>query len=146
MRAHLHAWWASQSLREYLAPLAASRGDPLFLLKNLPWFAWPALPLVLWTLWTRGRGFNGGLGTPAVQLPGVLALAIIVAIAAMGQFDPTTAVRTIVALATVVSFAGASHDIVIDAYRRDVLDETWSCGEAGCSLSNVPLSCAGAEP
>ena len=39
-------------------------GDPLFLAKNLPWFAWPALPLALWTLWTRGRGFNGGLASP----------------------------------------------------------------------------------
>ena len=44
--------------------------------KNLPWFAWPALPLVLWTLWTRGRGFNGGLAQPGVQLPGMLALVI----------------------------------------------------------------------
>ena len=30
------------------------RAIPTFLLKNLPWFAWPALPLVLWTLSTRG--------------------------------------------------------------------------------------------
>jgi MFS transporter, PAT family, beta-lactamase induction signal transducer AmpG len=48
---------------------------------------------------------------------------MVVAIVAMGQFDPATAVGTILALATVISFAGASHDIVIDAYRRDVLDE-----------------------
>ena len=38
--------------------------------------AWPALPLVLWTMWTRGRGFNGGLGTPGIELPGTLALVI----------------------------------------------------------------------
>jgi MFS transporter, PAT family, beta-lactamase induction signal transducer AmpG len=49
---------------------------------------------------------------------------MIVSIIAMGQFDPTRAVGIILALATVVSFAGASHDIVIDAYRRDVLDES----------------------
>jgi MFS transporter, PAT family, beta-lactamase induction signal transducer AmpG len=48
---------------------------------------------------------------------------MVVSIVAMGQFDPATAVGTILALATVISFAGASHDIVIDAYRRDVLDE-----------------------
>jgi len=70
---HLHAWWMMQSAGSYFAPLA---GDPLFLFKNLPWFAWPALPLVLWTLWTRGRGFNGGLATPGVQLPGMAALVI----------------------------------------------------------------------
>ena len=84
--AHLHAWWASQSPGEYFAPLGpAGSGDPAFLLKNLPWYAWPALPLVLWTLWTRGRGFNGGLATPGVQLPGTLALVIVVAMAAMAE-------------------------------------------------------------
>ena len=51
-------------------------------------------------------------------------LLMIVSIVAMGRFDPARAVVTILALATVVSFAGASHDIVIDAYRRDVLDES----------------------
>jgi 4-amino-4-deoxy-L-arabinose transferase-like glycosyltransferase len=84
--AHLHAWWASQSPGGHFAPLAAAgSADPTFLLKNLPWFAWPAFPLVLWTLWTRGRGFNGGLATPAVQLPGMLALVMTVAIAAMPE-------------------------------------------------------------
>jgi 4-amino-4-deoxy-L-arabinose transferase-like glycosyltransferase len=76
---HLQAWWAAQGMANLFPPRAW--GDPLFLLKNLPWFAWPALPLVLWTLWTRGRGFNGGLATPGVQLPGTLALAMIATIA-----------------------------------------------------------------
>jgi PAT family beta-lactamase induction signal transducer AmpG len=49
---------------------------------------------------------------------------MIASIVAMGQFDPRQAIITILALATVISFAGASHDIVIDAYRRDVLDES----------------------
>ena len=47
-----------------------------------------------------------------------------VAIVAMGHFDPTRSVGIILGLATLISFAGASHDIVIDAYRRDVLDES----------------------
>ena len=42
----------------------------------LLWFAWPALPLIAWMVWTRGRGFNGGLAQPSVQIPGVLALVI----------------------------------------------------------------------
>jgi len=75
--AHLEGWWAAQSIGDYLGPLASDgSSDPLYVLKNLPWFAWPALPLVLWTLWTRGRGFNGGLATPGVLLPGMLALVI----------------------------------------------------------------------
>ena len=47
---------------------------------------------------------------------------MLASIAAMGQFDPAHSLAAILALATVVAFAGASHDIVIDAYRRDVLD------------------------
>ena len=42
--------------------------EPFYHCKNLPWFAWPALPLALWTLWTRGRGFNGGLATAGVAV------------------------------------------------------------------------------
>jgi 4-amino-4-deoxy-L-arabinose transferase-like glycosyltransferase len=57
----------------------------MFLLKNLPWFAWPALPLVIWTVVTRGRGFNGGLATPGVQLPAMAAIVICVCILAMSD-------------------------------------------------------------
>jgi 4-amino-4-deoxy-L-arabinose transferase-like glycosyltransferase len=83
---HLAAWWATQTPGDFLWPLdRASTGDPTFLLKNLTWFAWPALPLVVWTLVTRGRGFNGGLATPGVELPGVLALVMCISIAMMGD-------------------------------------------------------------
>src|SRR5512140_1533567 len=51
-------------------------------------------------------------------------LLMLVSIAAMGQCDPTHSLVAILALATLVAFAGASHDIVIDAYRRDVLEES----------------------
>ena len=84
--AHLEAWWAAQSIGDYFAPLAtATSGDPLYLAKNLPWLAWPALALVLWTLATRGRGFNGGLATPGVVLPGTLAVVIIACVMAMAE-------------------------------------------------------------
>jgi PAT family beta-lactamase induction signal transducer AmpG len=49
---------------------------------------------------------------------------MLVSIAGIGQFDPARSLVTILALATVIAFAGASHDIVIDAYRRDVLEES----------------------
>ena len=84
---HLHAWWAMQSFSDYLFPFAVNAtGEPTFLLKNLPWFAWPALPLVLWTLATRARGFNGGLATPAVQLPAMLAL--VIAVSMLAKTEP----------------------------------------------------------
>lgn len=83
---HLQAWWEGQSLAAYFAPLATDGwGDPLYLAKNLPWFTWPALPLVLWTLWTRGRGFNGGMSSAAVQVPGALALAILIGLLLMPE-------------------------------------------------------------
>jgi 4-amino-4-deoxy-L-arabinose transferase-like glycosyltransferase len=73
------AWLAAEAPSEYIAWLDdASRANPLYHARNLLWFAWPALPLVAWMLWTRGRGFNGGLAQPAVQIPGVLALVIYV--------------------------------------------------------------------
>ncbi len=51
-------------------------------------------------------------------------LLMFASIAAMGQCDPAHSLWKILALATLVAFAGASHDIVIDAYRRDVLEES----------------------
>ena len=86
--ADLAAWWSAQSWTDWFGPLSPkAAADPVVLLKNLPWFAWPALPLAAWTLWTRGRGFNGGLATPAIELPGALAAVMLVAIAVMA--DPT---------------------------------------------------------
>lgn len=73
------AWLAANGWRELFAPAAPSGFDPLYVAKNLPWFAWPAVPLALWMLWIRGRGFNGGLADAGVVLPGVLTLVMLVA-------------------------------------------------------------------
>ena len=73
----LDAWLATEGLAQHIAYLGdAGRADPLYHARNLLWFAWPALPLIAWMLWTRGRGFNGGLAQPSVQIPGVLALVV----------------------------------------------------------------------
>ncbi|MDQ6618842.1 MAG: hypothetical protein M3Z31_03960 [Pseudomonadota bacterium] len=81
---HLAAWWSNQTFATYFAPLSPTGWlDAPFVLKNLPWFTWPAAPLALWTLWTRGRGFNGGLRTPALQVPATLALAVLLALLLM---------------------------------------------------------------
>lgn len=50
-------------------------------------------------------------------------IVMLISIFMLGQFDPKSSLSIVIALATLVSFAGASHDIVIDAYRRDVLDD-----------------------
>jgi 4-amino-4-deoxy-L-arabinose transferase-like glycosyltransferase len=71
-------WWSGEALGDYIA-LFGNRSElaPGYYLKNLLWFAWPSLPLILWMLWTRGRGFNGGLRDPGVQVPAVVSLVIL---------------------------------------------------------------------
>jgi len=58
-------------------------------------------------------------------------LVMIVSILLLGQMSPTDNIQWVIIFATIVSFAGASHDVVIDAYRRDALtDEELGFGSA----------------
>jgi 4-amino-4-deoxy-L-arabinose transferase-like glycosyltransferase len=110
--ADLAVWWAAQSWTDWFGPLSSKAGaDPVVLLKNLLWFAWPALPLAAWTLWTRGRGFNGGLATPAIELPGALAAVMLVAIAVMADPRVTYLMPLLVPLALLAA-------IEIDTLKR----------------------------
>ncbi len=72
----LQLWWDGESMRRYLVGFGGDAADPLYYLRNLLWFAFPALPLVAWMLWLRLRHFNGGIAQPGVIVPGVLALVI----------------------------------------------------------------------
>ena len=73
----LHEWLATEALGTHIAFFGdPSLADPLYHARNLLWFAWPALPLIAWMVWTRARGFNGGLAEPQVLIPAVLALVI----------------------------------------------------------------------
>lgn len=53
----------------------------------------------------------------------IIQLALAVAIAAMALADPSTGLRLVATGALVIAFLSASQDIVIDAYRTDVLAE-----------------------
>jgi PAT family beta-lactamase induction signal transducer AmpG len=46
---------------------------------------------------------------------------LIFSIAALGQFDPSASLQAIAVTVFIISFFGASQDIVIDAYRRELL-------------------------
>ena len=71
-------WWSSETLANYVGLVAGAEPMELtYHLRNLPWFAWPSLPLLLWMLWTRGRGFNGGLREPGIIVPGILSAVIL---------------------------------------------------------------------
>ena len=73
----LDTWIDGQRLSDFIAiPGSVSSAEPLYFLRNILWFAWPSLPLVAWALWTRSRGFNGGLAQPAVQIPGLLSVVV----------------------------------------------------------------------
>jgi PAT family beta-lactamase induction signal transducer AmpG len=50
-------------------------------------------------------------------------LALIIAIASLGFFSPQTSLWTIAYLAFGVAFFSASQDIVLDAYRREILSD-----------------------
>jgi PAT family beta-lactamase induction signal transducer AmpG len=50
-----------------------------------------------------------------------LQIGLVVSIGALGQIDPSTDAATLVWLATMVALLSASQDVVIDAYKADVL-------------------------
>ncbi len=98
------AWRASERVSSYLGFLGnADDFDPSYALKNLLWFAWPALPLVLWTLWIRGRGFNGGLANPGVVIPAVFAVVILAGLVTMSNPTLTVMLPLLVPLAVLAS-------------------------------------------
>lgn len=105
-------WLASESIGRYIAFAGdGGKADPLYHARNLLWFAWPALPLVAWTLWTRGRGFNGGLAQPSVQIPGVLALLMLANLLVMPGPKLIHALPLLVPLALLAS-------LDVDSLRR----------------------------
>ena len=108
----LGIWLGSEGVAQHIAPFSdVAHADPLYHARNLLWFAWPALPLIAWMLWTRGRGFNGGLAQPAVKIPGVLALVIYVNL--LLTPDP----KLIQALPLLVPFALLAS-LEVDSLRR----------------------------
>ena len=93
-------WAEAQSLAAYFGLGAnASPLEPFYYLKNLPWFAWPALPLALWTLWVRGRGYNGSLATPGVELPSTMFLILLLVLSAAPEPRASLALPLLVPLA-----------------------------------------------
>ncbi len=72
-------WFWINNLGRYLgfAHLGA-QSEAWFYTRTLPWFAWPALPLALWSAWRSGPE---GLKRPELQLP---ALTVVVMLAILG--------------------------------------------------------------
>jgi 4-amino-4-deoxy-L-arabinose transferase-like glycosyltransferase len=96
----LFAQWAdAQSFARYFGLTAnAAPWEPLYYLKNMPWFAWPALPLALWAVWVRGRGYNGSLSTPGVELPGMMFCILLAVLSAAPEPHASLALPLLVPL------------------------------------------------
>ena len=109
------------TLSVWLAEQGVSKTEiGLFALVGLPYsykFLWAPvvdrLPLP-WLTRALGRRRGWALATQ---------IALVAAILAMGQGDPAADPWTVALLAVLVAFASASQDIVIDAYRVEILDE-----------------------
>jgi len=88
---HVHAW------HEYL--------------ELLPWYAWPVLPLAVWTLW---HGRRGALAQPAVQLP---LATFLVMLAILGVSTSASDVSALPLLLPLTLLAVAS----LDSLRRGAI-------------------------
>ncbi|CAH1192295.1 AmpG permease [Candidatus Nitrotoga sp. BS] len=51
-------------------------------------------------------------------------IGLLIVIASMGAFSPQSDLRTIAYIATLLAFLSATQDIVLDAYRRELLDDS----------------------
>ncbi|HET7776795.1 MAG TPA: hypothetical protein VFK74_10535, partial [Azospira sp.] len=65
--AQAQIWWSGELAQ--LRGLDAGLRNATILLNMLPWYAWPALPLALWTLWVRRRELLCASPAQALVLP-----------------------------------------------------------------------------
>src|SRR5690606_39303030 len=76
-------WFWNENVLRLKGMFSLAPGDDVFYhLRNLAWFAWPALPFAAWSLWSERRG---GLRKPGVLLPVVAFAVFFVVISAQGQ-------------------------------------------------------------
>jgi 4-amino-4-deoxy-L-arabinose transferase-like glycosyltransferase len=84
-------WVRAQNIYRFFGQTAdAPPVDGFWYLKNLPWYAWPALPLAVWTLWLRRRGDHGGLGSAGIALPATMVL-VLLAVLSTAAAEPRAA-------------------------------------------------------
>lgn len=105
------AWIVAADPVQFL-PWLGGPPEPSWLAKNLVWFAWPAVPLIVWMLWIRLRGFNGGMRDPALVLPGVYSLAILAMLVVMPDPRPAQMIPALAPLALVAA-------LEIDSWKRE---------------------------
>ena len=105
------AWIEAAAPASFL-PWLGGAPEPTWLAKNLVWVAWPAVPLIVWMLWIRVRGFNGGIRDPGVVLPGVYSLAILLMLALIPHPRLMQMLPVLMPLALIAS-------LEIDSWKRE---------------------------
>lgn len=91
-------------------------------IQTIAWFSWIGIPYLLKFLWSPvlDRYVPPFLGRRRGWIL-LTQLALVAGVAAMGTASPNETLWLLGLLALFVAFASASQDIVIDAYRTDVL-------------------------
>lgn len=91
-------------------------------IRTIAWFSWIGIPYLLKFLWSPllDRYVPPFLGRRRGWML-LTQLALVLGIVAMGTASPHDAIWAVGALALWVAFASASQDIVVDAYRTDLL-------------------------
>ncbi|MDQ6916820.1 MAG: glycosyltransferase family 39 protein [Pseudomonadota bacterium] len=88
----LAQWLETQDIARYFGATPHSPPtEPFYYLKNLPWYAWPALPLALWTLRVRWRGYGGGVSDAGVALPLTMSVVVLALLSAAAEPRATLA-------------------------------------------------------
>ena len=125
----LSAWLKSEGISRTAIGLFALVGTP-YALK----FLWsPLIDRLPLPLLTRRLGRRRGWGI-------VIQVLLIAAILALGATDPASRIGVTAALAVVVAFLSASQDIVIDAYRVELLDDDQQGPGAGAVQAGYRLA------
>ena len=75
-------FWHENVLRLKGMFIISSEDELFYHLRNLAWFAWPALPFAIWSLWSHGRA---GFRKPEILLPLVAFLVFFLFISAQGE-------------------------------------------------------------
>ncbi|MGB7543174.1 MAG: MFS transporter [Burkholderiales bacterium] len=91
-------------------------------IQTIAWFSWIGIPYLLKFLWSPllDRYIPPFLGRRRGWML-LTQLGLVLGIAAMGTASPGHAIWQLGALALWIAFASASQDIVVDAYRTDLL-------------------------
>jgi 4-amino-4-deoxy-L-arabinose transferase-like glycosyltransferase len=97
-------FWINNIGRYFGFAHLGAESEPWFYTRTLPYFAWPALPLALWSAWRLG---TEGLKRPELQLPVLAVVVLLTVLGASASADLHYALPVLVPLSVLA--AGAAN-------------------------------------